>query len=224
MRHHLPENATGHIAAFAGVVLLHGGLLLAHLQPVPPQALPQQQVISVSMVAPPAPQPQPPQVQAVAEPAPKTPPKKKGMRKAEEPKPIAEAPKPEPEPEQKEEVELVEQQPPAPAMDTSGQQADHATAQHAALTDPSPADYLQNPPPVYPRSALRRRIQGTVMVDVRVGVDGFPRMVRLEASSGYAMLDEAALEAVRKWQFTPARRGSEVVEAGVVVPVEFRIN
>lgn len=207
MHHSLPSSRNGHAAALLGVALLHGALLWWQVRPQPAVALPQQQVIRVSMVAAPEPEAA---VQPV-KPAPVTPPAERGMRKREEPQP--------------QEMARRQERKPAPvAHESTGRQSAEATAQHAALTEPVPADYLQNPPPVYPRDALRKRMQGTVMVEVLVSREGFASHVQLRRSSGYGPLDAAALDAVRKWRFIPARRGEEVVEARVVVPVEFRIN
>lgn len=202
----LPRHSTAHIAAFCCVVALHGGLLWWQMRPQPAVALPQQQVVRVAMISAPA-TPEPVQETVEIKPAPA----KKGMVKAEE-KP------PQPQPEEKQKLK------PQPVTESSGQQAQEATAQHAAVTEPIPADYLQNPPPVYPRSALRKRQQGTVMLEVQVNAQGLPQSVRVQKTCGHRLLDEAALEAVRQWRFVPARRGNEQIAASVVVPVEFRIN
>lgn len=85
------------------------------------------------------------------------------------------------------------------------------------------ADYLANPPPAYPVSARRRGIEGTVLLDVRVGPGGEAREVKLARGAGETALDEAAYEAVRGWRFVPARRGAEAVEAWVRIPVVFRL-
>lgn len=223
MQQRPPSYTSSHIAAFAGVLLVHGGLMAWQLLPQPPVAIPQQQVIRISMVAPSTP-PAPPQAQPepppAPPPAPEIPPAPKGMKKAEPPQPQREEKKPAP----PEKTEAAQPQPPAPVMQTSGQQAPDATQRQAAITEPVAADYLRNPPPVYPRAALRKRQQGTVLVAVQVSMQGLPLRVRIDRSSGHRLLDAAALEAVRNWRFVPARRGSERVEAGVVVPVEFRIN
>ncbi|MFI3119611.1 MAG: TonB family protein, partial [Methylococcaceae bacterium] len=42
--------------------------------------------------------------------------------------------------------------------------------------------------------------------------------------SGSSRLDQAALEAVKKWRFVPAKRGEQAVSASVVVPVRFSIE
>jgi protein TonB len=85
------------------------------------------------------------------------------------------------------------------------------------------ASYLHNTPPPYPAPARRLRLEGTATIRVLVGTDGRPRSVRLEKSSGVAILDEAALKAVRGWTFVAARQGSDPVAAEVNVPVRFRL-
>lgn len=216
----LPHYFSGHIAAFTGVLMLHGGLIAWQMMPTPPVILPQQQVFKVAMVSArmvtPKPQPEPVVQEVVPLPVP---PKVEGMKKVA-PKPQAKAPLPEP----VKKVEEVVEQPAVTEVQSAALQSEEADNRNATLTEPVAAAYLKNPPPVYPRSALRRKKQGTVMVAVLVDTHGMPLRVSLDRSSGHEALDDAALEAVRKWKFVPARRGSELVEASVVVPVEFRIN
>ncbi|MBT8117365.1 MAG: energy transducer TonB [Gammaproteobacteria bacterium] len=85
------------------------------------------------------------------------------------------------------------------------------------------AAYLKNPPPVYPRLLLRRGAEGTVIVRAQVQDDGHCSQVMLKESSGFRLLDDAALAAVKDWRFVPARKGSSNVMAWVDVPVAFRI-
>ncbi len=84
--------------------------------------------------------------------------------------------------------------------------------------------YADNPPPAYPRLARRRGWQGEVLLQVRVGSSGKVLTARVERSTGYPVLDRAALEAVRDWRFRPARRGLLPVESEVRVPVRFRLE
>jgi protein TonB len=63
-----------------------------------------------------------------------------------------------------------------------------------------------------------------VLVLVRVAEDGIPLDVALKESSGHPMLDEAAIEAVRHWRFTPARQSGRAVTAAVEVPVRFSLE
>jgi protein TonB len=86
------------------------------------------------------------------------------------------------------------------------------------------AAYLHNPPPIYPLMARRRGISGRVLVRAEVTVDGHCRHVRVIQSSGYRILDETALAAVKKWRFVPASRGSRPVTATVDIPLNFKLQ
>jgi protein TonB len=85
------------------------------------------------------------------------------------------------------------------------------------------AEYAYNPAPRYPRVALLRNIQGGLILSVEVSANGEPLEIRVEKSSGYSILDEAAVEAVRKWQFIPAKIGTIAIRSQVRIPVQFKI-
>lgn len=85
------------------------------------------------------------------------------------------------------------------------------------------ADYLHNPSPVYPAIARRRGEEGKVLLKVRVSAQGEALNVGIAKSSGNGLLDAAALEAVSRWRFVPARRGDETVESSVIVPMTFKL-
>jgi len=85
------------------------------------------------------------------------------------------------------------------------------------------AQYLNNPSPIYPSNAKNNNIQGKVFLSVLVGIEGKAIEVKIANSSGYSILDNSALSAVRKWQFVPAKKNGEAVSATVIVPVEFKI-
>jgi len=92
-------------------------------------------------------------------------------------------------------------------------------------TPPRHADRsLGNGPPNYPYAARRRGMQGRVIIDVRVDRDGEVREAAIASSSGYRILDRAALEAVRQWTFAPARRGDRPVESTIAVPIVFKLE
>ncbi|HNC96835.1 MAG TPA: energy transducer TonB [Myxococcota bacterium] len=86
------------------------------------------------------------------------------------------------------------------------------------------ANYLHNPKPVYPAIARRNGEEGKVLLKVRVSADGNALDVEVKQSSGYPRLDTAAREAVQRWRFVAARRGDEVVESSVVVPITFSLE
>ena len=88
-----------------------------------------------------------------------------------------------------------------------------------------PARLAGQPAPVYPRSALRRGESGTVVVEVEVGVDGHPAAIRIAERSGSRDLDRAAVEAVSRWRFEPARDAAgQAVPGSISVPIDFKAN
>jgi TonB family protein len=86
------------------------------------------------------------------------------------------------------------------------------------------ASYLNNPTPNYPEIALQNNIEGKVMLLVNVNVNGKVTDITIENSSGYKMLDNAAINSVRNWQFIPAKHNSVAVSGKVIVPIEFKIK
>ena len=84
--------------------------------------------------------------------------------------------------------------------------------------------YRSNPAPEYPIAAKRRREEGEVRLSVTVSRDGRPLRVSLLRSSGHALLDQAAIDAVLHWTFEPAMVAGVPVEDRVVVPVRFSLS
>lgn len=90
----------------------------------------------------------------------------------------------------------------------------------ARITEPRPLAG-QNAQPEYPREAQRRGQSGRVVLRVDVGADGTATDVDFLQRSGSPELDRAAMNAVRKWRFAPARRGGKPVASSVDVPIDF---
>lgn len=78
--------------------------------------------------------------------------------------------------------------------------------------------------PAYPAAAIASGMQGRVRLEVTVGVDGRVKAASVRDSSGYPLLDQAALNAIWSMEFEPARRAGLAVEHTFGVPVPFRIN
>jgi protein TonB len=76
--------------------------------------------------------------------------------------------------------------------------------------------------PIYPTIALTARREGTVIIDAIIGEDG--RVKQTTVLKSVALLDEAALTAVRQWVFTPTRLNGEPVPVVMTVTVTFRIQ
>lgn len=86
------------------------------------------------------------------------------------------------------------------------------------------AAYLQNPEPEYPALAQQLNEEGRVLLRVLVSPEGRAEQVELKQGSGFSRLDQAALAAVKRWRFQPARRGAESVAAWVLVPITFHLD
>lgn len=79
-------------------------------------------------------------------------------------------------------------------------------------------------PPEYPRRAIRRNQQGTVIVRAHVTSLGQIEEIKLYESCGFPLLDKSALLAVNNWQFEPARRNGFAIDSWVQVPVKFALK
>jgi TonB family protein len=85
-------------------------------------------------------------------------------------------------------------------------------------------NYGINPKPPYPKSARRRGQEGTVLLRVLVLEDGKVGEIELAGPSGYTVLDESALKAVKKWIFIPGKNGGEDISSWVEVPIKFQLD
>jgi protein TonB len=79
-------------------------------------------------------------------------------------------------------------------------------------------------PLVYPLIAKKNEWEGTVRVRVVVQPSGFPETIRIQKSSGHNVLDNAAVEALRKTRFIPAKDGNIPVRSIVEIPIKFDLK
>ena len=80
--------------------------------------------------------------------------------------------------------------------------------------------------PEYPPELLKTPIQGTVYLEVEVFKSGSVGKIKVVKSlqSGPGSLDEAAVKAVKKWKFIPAKRYGKPIDTRVIIPIEFTIT
>lgn len=156
---------------------------------------------------------------------PKIPPK--DLVKPETPEPVPEIEKPATE---QKEVTVEEKKDQKEDMKDNFPEKGPASATHGnsisnmtAIVEASPL-YNANPPPKYPRVAIKRGYQGTAELMVLVNMNGMVDDAWLFESSGYSILDNAALQSVRSWSFTPGKRGNHPIEMWVRVPVRFQLQ
>ena len=97
-----------------------------------------------------------------------------------------------------------------------------ATVNQSTVSKPSG---ISQPKPKYPSAARRAGQQGTVTLSFTIGSSGAVISARIAKSSGYVLLDNAALSTIRTWQFKPARNSlGEAVSYSYTLPVPFRLR
>ena len=77
--------------------------------------------------------------------------------------------------------------------------------------------------PVYPLGARHRGEQGNVTVRVQVGADGRVKGTAIARSSNHLELDQAALKALRRACFVPARRDGKPVASESMIIFRFQL-
>ena len=77
--------------------------------------------------------------------------------------------------------------------------------------------------PTYTDAARRQAIEGDVVLEIVVRSDGSVGNVRVRSTLGGG-LEQKAIEAVRQWRFTPAKRKGVPVDVVVEVAVEFKLR
>ena len=116
----------------------------------------------------------------------------------------------------------------SPASSAPSAQVAQASTQaggmEAAQTRPDvAAKVTKNPKPIYPKKAFEDREEGTVLLHVEVLESGRTGRIQLAKTSGVSSLDVSAIEAVKMWQFVPAKAGGQVVRQWVQIPIKFSL-
>ncbi len=105
----------------------------------------------------------------------------------------------------------------------SGKDSDEALKGLGVQEEARPR-YRDNPEPHYPEIARKKGYQGKVVLSVLVNEAGDAAQINVFSSSGYKVLDEAAITAVSGWRFEPAREGGRPVPMIIKVPIIFRLE
>ncbi len=125
---------------------------------------------------------------------------------------------------------------PSPAEDSRGALADDVATRVSRVTPPR---VLTTAGMDYPGDAFRLTVrrqdlgsgilavagaEGTVGLRALVLADGTVRDVEVVASSGSAVLDRTAVEAVHRWRFAPAARDSVPIDAYVTLKIRYVVR
>jgi protein TonB len=76
--------------------------------------------------------------------------------------------------------------------------------------------------PVYPPIAQSARVQGVVIIEATIGTDGKVKDARVLRS--VPLLDQAALDAVRQWEYSPVLLNNVAVPVIMTVTVQFSLS
>lgn len=107
----------------------------------------------------------------------------------------------------------------APEAAPAGASLETAPAAGEAFTRVSRAKYV---PPVYPRDAIDMGVEGTVVIEVRIDEQG--KVTDAKVVESIPLLDEAALTAVRQWEYAPILKDGKPIPITATVSVAFSLK
>jgi periplasmic protein TonB len=111
-------------------------------------------------------------------------------------------------------VDVVEPQPPPPPQ--------APPAPRRVSTGIRPPTKVFNVDPMYPAAARAARIQGFVILEVVINAEGLVESAHVLRS--VPLLDQAALDAVRQWRYTPAALSGVAVPVVMTLTVNFSLT
>lgn len=199
---------------YVAAITLHAAVIFGYKPspPLPPKLI-EKTFIEVALTAPP-PEPQkvvtPPPVipPPKAEPPPEPKPEIKPEPIPPAPEPVMTIPEPKPEP------------PPLPPPVAPPVIAPPPT-EYVVVAEPK---YAARSEPIYPVEARRRHQQGIVRLELFISERGALDKVEVVKSSGFPLLDAAAMKAMRQSQFEAAMNGALRIRSRAEATVTFRLE
>lgn len=88
----------------------------------------------------------------------------------------------------------------------------------------SPPRPTSKPPPRYPRELLKKKQEGRVIVLVTVDERGIVTNTSVKESSGFTAMDQAALNAAKRWKFKPGIKGGRKAVTTAKIPFNFLVK
>ncbi len=77
--------------------------------------------------------------------------------------------------------------------------------------------------PEYPKNAKRAEKEGTVMLFATITTDGVAKDIKALTNLGFGF-EEAAIAALKRFKFIPAKKGDKEIEYDVKIPFEFKLE
>lgn len=103
-------------------------------------------------------------------------------------------------------------------------EAEQQVAEPTVIPPRVDASGRDNPPPAYPAASRRAKEQGRVVLAIHIDARGRVTSARIQHSSGYRRLDQAALDAVRHWRYQPAMQRGQPIGFDYLQPVVFSLD
>jgi periplasmic protein TonB len=203
------------LVIFYAVALGFHVVVLFYLKPPaprPPKMI-ERTYVDIALTAPPAPEPPKPQ-----------PPPPIPQPKIEPPPPQPKLePKPEPEPPPKPEMTMPtpKPEPPPPVAPPVAIPQPKPPTEYVSVTQPN---YAKRAEPIYPEQARRWRQQGIVVLALYINEFGTLDKVEIVKSSGFQLLDAAAVKAMKQSQFAPAMDGATPIRSRAEATVTFKLE
>ena len=110
------------------------------------------------------------------------------------------------------------------SLGQTGVKSDSSTGTVGSNNTLAYPDYNHNPKPKYPKVARKRGYEGEVKLNVFVLPDGKVGKIEVLRPSGYKILDDEAIEAVKNWIFIPGKQDGKEISSWVTVPISFQLK
>jgi len=109
---------------------------------------------------------------------------------------------------------------------SSGSSGSSTSPSNQRNTSFAPPRILSKVEPSYPTAARQAEQQGTAILSVQILENGRSGVITIIQSSGYDLLDNAAMAAVRQWRFAPAKdlTSGKSVSCYSTLPVSFSLK
>ena len=85
-----------------------------------------------------------------------------------------------------------------------------------------PPTKIKDVAPVYPAAAKTARVAGVVIIEATIGANG--KVIDTKVLRSVPMLDQAALDAVRQWEYTPTLLNGKAVPVVMTVTINFKLQ
>jgi TonB family protein len=109
--------------------------------------------------------------------------------------------------------------PPPSDRDTAPPWANGALRVGGSVLQPVKTKHVS---PTYPQIAQDSKVQGVVILEALIGVEG--KVTNARVLQSVPLLDQAALDAVMQWEFTPTRLNGQQVPVLMTVTVQFTLS